>query len=48
MKRGHMLTLTVTAAYNLIETKGYLNHVVLQEAYDGWLKRGYPVIKTPP
>ena len=37
-----------TAAYNLLEAKGYLNHAVLQEGYDGWLKRRYPVSTPPP
>lgn len=35
-------------AYSFLEAKGYANHVVLQEGYDGWLKRRYPVIKAPP
>ncbi|MGH7399923.1 MAG: rhodanese-like domain-containing protein [Candidatus Rokuibacteriota bacterium] len=35
-------------AYHLLEVKGYLNHVVLQEGYDGWLKRRYPVSTSPP
>jgi ArsR family transcriptional regulator len=30
-------------AYSFLETKGYANHVVLQEGYDGWLKRRYPL-----
>lgn len=32
-------------AYAFLETKGYVNHVVLQEGYDGWLRRRYPVEK---
>jgi len=32
-------------AYAFLESKGYLNHVVLQEGYDGWLRRRYPVTK---
>jgi rhodanese-related sulfurtransferase len=32
-------------AYAFLEAKGYLNHVVLEEGYDGWLRRGYPVVK---
>jgi len=32
-------------AYNFLETKGYLNHVVLEEGYDGWLRRRYPVTR---
>jgi rhodanese-related sulfurtransferase len=32
-------------AYNFLESKGYQNHVVLQEGYDGWLRRRYPVTK---
>ncbi len=32
-------------AYAFLETKGYLNHVVLEEGYDGWLRRRYPVTK---
>jgi rhodanese-related sulfurtransferase len=32
-------------AYAFLETRGYLNHVVLQEGYDGWLRRRYPVVK---
>jgi rhodanese-related sulfurtransferase len=35
-------------AYSFLETKGYANHVVLQEGYDGWLRRRYPVIESPP
>jgi rhodanese-related sulfurtransferase len=35
-------------AYSFLEAKGYANHVVLQEGYDGWLKRRYPVIEAPP
>jgi rhodanese-related sulfurtransferase len=30
-------------AYSFLEAKGYANHVVLQEGYDGWLKRRYPL-----
>ncbi|HEY7653274.1 MAG TPA: rhodanese-like domain-containing protein [Methylomirabilota bacterium] len=30
-------------AYAFLESKGYLNHVVLEEGYDGWLRRRYPV-----
>jgi rhodanese-related sulfurtransferase len=36
------------AAYHLLEARGYANHVVLSEGYDGWLKRRYPVTTTPP
>ncbi|HEX7785631.1 MAG TPA: rhodanese-like domain-containing protein [Methylomirabilota bacterium] len=32
-------------AYAFLETRGYLNHVVLQEGYDGWLRRRYPIVK---
>jgi ArsR family transcriptional regulator len=32
-------------AYAFLESKGYLNHVVLEEGYDGWLRRRYPVRK---
>ena len=32
-------------AYAFLETKGYLNHVVLQEGYDGWLRRRFPTAK---
>ena len=32
-------------AYAFLEAKGYLNHVVLQEGYDGWLRRRYPSVK---
>lgn len=32
-------------AYAFLEAKGYLNHVVLQEGYDGWLRRRFPVVK---
>ena len=35
-------------AYHVLEAKGYANHVVLQEGYDGWLKRRYPVVASPP
>jgi len=33
------------AAYAFLETRGYLNHVVLQDGYDGWLRRRYPIVK---
>jgi rhodanese-related sulfurtransferase len=36
------------AAYHLLESKGYANHVVLSEGYDGWLKRRFPVVTMPP
>lgn len=32
-------------AYAFLESKGYLNHVVLEEGYDGWLRRRHPVTK---
>jgi len=32
-------------AYAFLEAKGYLNHVVLQEGYDGWLRRRFPTAK---
>jgi ArsR family transcriptional regulator len=32
-------------AYAFLQTKGYVNHVVLQEGYDGWLRRRFPVVK---
>ena len=32
-------------AYAFLEAKGYLNHVVLQEGYDGWLRRRFPTVK---
>ncbi len=32
-------------AYAFLESKGYQNHVVLEEGYDGWLRRRYPVVK---
>ncbi len=32
-------------AYAFLESKGYLNHVVLAEGYDGWLRRRYPVTR---
>jgi rhodanese-related sulfurtransferase len=35
-------------AYHVLEAKGYANHVVLQEGYDGWIKRRYPLTKSPP
>ncbi|HSL50402.1 MAG TPA: rhodanese-like domain-containing protein [Candidatus Deferrimicrobiaceae bacterium] len=35
-------------AYAFLEARGYANHVVLREGYDGWLKRRYPVIGSPP
>ena len=34
-------------AYSFLESKGYANHVVLQEGYDGWLKRRYPLDSKP-
>jgi rhodanese-related sulfurtransferase len=35
------------AAYRVLEARGYANHVVLQEGYDGWLKRRYPLDSGP-
>ena len=32
-------------AYAFLETRGYLNHVVLQDGLDGWLRRRFPVVK---
>jgi rhodanese-related sulfurtransferase len=32
-------------AYAFLETRGYVNHVVLQEGHDGWVRRRYPVVK---
>jgi rhodanese-related sulfurtransferase len=32
-------------AYTFLETRGYLNHVVLQEGYDGWTRRRFPIVK---
>jgi rhodanese-related sulfurtransferase len=32
-------------AYAFLETRGYLNHVVLQEGYDGWTRRRFPIVK---
>ncbi|HKW93956.1 MAG TPA: rhodanese-like domain-containing protein [Methylomirabilota bacterium] len=32
-------------AYAFLEAKGYLNHVVLQDGLDGWLRRRYPLVK---
>ena len=34
-------------AYSFLEAKGYTNHVVLQEGHDGWLKRRYPLTRSP-
>ena len=32
-------------AYAFLETRGYLNHVVLAEGYDGWTRRRFPLVK---
>ena len=32
-------------AYAYLETRGYANHVVLQEGHDGWLRRRFPLVK---
>ena len=32
-------------AYAFLETRGYLNHVVLKEGHEGWLRRRYPIVK---
>ena len=32
-------------AYAYLETRGYTNHVVLQEGHDGWLRRRFPLVK---
>jgi rhodanese-related sulfurtransferase len=32
-------------AYAFLETRGHQNHVFLQDGYDGWLRRRYPVVK---
>ena len=33
-------------AYSFLEAKGYTNHVVLQEGWDGWLKRRFPLTRS--
>jgi rhodanese-related sulfurtransferase len=35
-------------AYAFLEARGHANHVVLQEGYEGWLKRRFPVVRPPP
>jgi len=35
----------VATAYAFLEAKGYLNHVVLQDGLDGWVRRRYPLVK---
>jgi len=32
-------------AYAYLETRGYTNHVVLQEGHDGWVRRRYPMVR---
>jgi len=32
-------------AYAFLETRGYGNHVVLQEGFDGWTRRRFPLVK---
>lgn len=32
-------------AYAFLETRGYLNHVVLQEGHEGWARRRFPLVK---
>jgi rhodanese-related sulfurtransferase len=32
-------------AYAYLETRGYTNHVVLQEGHDGWVRRRFPLVK---
>ena len=32
-------------AYAYLETRGYTNHVVLQEGHDGWMRRRFPLVK---
>jgi rhodanese-related sulfurtransferase len=32
-------------AYAFLETRGYLNHVVLQEGFEGWTRRRFPIVK---
>ena len=36
------------SAYHVLEARGYANHVVLQDGYDGWLARRSPVVTSPP
>ncbi len=33
------------SAYAYLETRGYTNHVVLQEGHDGWVRRRFPLVK---
>ena len=35
----------VATAYAFLETRGYLNHVVLQEGFEGWTRRRFPIVK---
>jgi len=32
-------------AYTFLETRGYTNHVVLQEGYGGWVRRRFPIVR---
>ena len=32
-------------AYAYLETRGYTNHVVLQEGHDGWVRRRFPLVR---
>jgi len=35
----------ITTAYIYLVTQGYRNHAVLEEGFDGWVRRSYPLVK---
>ena len=35
----------IATAYVFLKTQGYANHAVLEDGFDGWLKRRYPVTR---
>ena len=35
----------IATAYTFLWNQGYRNHIVLEDGFDGWLRRHYPVTK---
>jgi rhodanese-related sulfurtransferase len=35
----------IATAFVFLRTQGYGNHAVLEDGFDGWLRRRYPVVK---
>ena len=35
----------IATAYTFLWNQGYRNHIVLEDGFDGWLRRQYPIAK---